>query len=537
MKISYLLQNQVIVRPKLYDFKIFLSKYWFYLLLLCFGFVCLVFLIASNTRSPDKSPKDKFKSLVDCLTSAGVDGKNIIQRSNGTRYTEINWQWNTVNGYVRPMAYLLANDVSDVQNAVICCRLSKVRLVARSGGHSIVKYGFGDSNSLVIDLKRLNKIKIDATKMNCEIGAGARGALVTYTLWKAGEFMIPVGVCPTVGIGGYALGGGYGYYTRFFGLASDNLLELEMVDAKGKLLLINNSTNEDLFWALRGGGGGSFGIVTKLKFKMHSAPKYVLYGIYQYKFDDFQQYYEAWQTFITSGQPYNIGTLTSTHSDSIEMEIFKFYFKSNEKVFADFDDLLDSFSFPKATISSFKKMSYHDFVLMTTQYYSLAPLTELSELANITKHSNVGRTKVKSIYVDNILDKNKISKLQLLLRDYLKVASLHIELNIGAINNFNCSETAFVHRGKNLYHIQLEVFNDKKEQTFLNAVSAMNSFYEASKEILSHGESYQNYMDEDIPDYLERYYGTNLKKLIQVKMRIDPENVFYHPQSIPANFD
>lgn len=537
MKIHVLLQHIALDEPKLIRIKIFLSKYWHFLLLICLGLACFVYYIVKNARPPLLPPKFYLNSLEDCLTSGGVDSKNIIWRDNGTKYTEINWQWNTVNGYLQPMVYLIANNVMDVQNAVICCQIFKVRLVARSGGHSLVKYGFGDSNTLVIDLKRLNQITIDPIQMNCVIGAGARTGLITYTLWRAGGFMIPVSLCPTVGISGLALGGGYGYYTRLFGLVSDNLLELEMVDATGKVLLINNSTNEDLFWALRGGGGGSFGIVTKLKFKMHSAPKNVVYGMYEYSIDDFPQYYEAWQTFITSDQPHNIGTLTRMHSNKIEMEIFKFYLQDKEKVnMVEFDNIFNSSTFPTDNVRSIKQMSYREFILVTAQHYSKTPLNHPSDIANIKKHNIVGMTKVKSMYVDTILHKDKISELHDVFKEYLKFASLQIECNMGAINNFSCEETAFIHRGMNLYHIELEFVNDENAEINLEALASMNTFYEDSKAVLNHRESYQNYADQDVPDYLERYYGANLDKLIQVKRRVDPGNVFNHPQSIPTSF-
>ncbi|KAJ6647372.1 Berberine bridge enzyme-like 25, partial [Pseudolycoriella hygida] len=338
-----------------------------------------------------------FNSLEKCLTSAGIDQEHIIRRSNETKYKEINWQWNTVNGHLEPMAYLVAKDVSYVRKAVICCQQLKIRLVPRSGGHSLVKSSFGDSDSLVIDLKRLNSISVDPDQMSCEIGTGAQAGFISYKLWKKGQFMIPTGICPTVGIGGLASGGGYGYYTRFLGLTSDNLLELEMVDAQGKL-------------------------------------------------------------------------------------------------------------------------------------------RHPSDLANITRHCNVGMTKVKSIYVDVILDEVGISKLQTLLDAYLNFGIVHIEQNSGAVNNLTCSQTAFIHRGTNMYHIQLEVFSDAKEDVNLKAISAMNAFYESSRNVFHHRESYQNYLDEDISDYLERYYGANLRKLIEVKKRIDPGNMFHHPHSIPVDF-
>lgn len=113
-----------------------------------------------------------------------------------------------------PLVYLVAADVSDIQKAVVCCRLTKVRIVARSGGHSYVKSGFGDSRSLVVDLATLNRISLDSVKETCEVGPGARNGFISYTLWEKG-FLVAQGICPTVGIAGLTLGGGYVHFSAF----------------------------------------------------------------------------------------------------------------------------------------------------------------------------------------------------------------------------------------------------------------------------------------------------------------------------------
>lgn len=465
----------------------------------------------------------KFKSLETCLILAGVKDKNIIPRNNGHKYAEWNYQWNTLNGYVKPMAYLVADDVFDIQTAVLCCKLLKIRLVVRSGGHSYLKTSYGDSNSLVIDLQRLNKITSNPKGMNCDIGSGALVGVISYTLWKEGNYVVPVGICPTVGVGGLTLGGGYGYFSREFGLSSDNLIELEMVDAKGQLLVINNHTNTDLFWALRGGGGGSFGIVTNFKFQMYHGPKSIVYGRYYYNIDSFALFYNAWQSLVTSDLPNKIGTQIEIVKDTITMEIFSFNFQNIDNATLssmDIEKLLHSFSFPKHTERLISVQSYDEFLSVTSQYYS-------------QEGQYVGWKKVKSMFVYKVLNRAEISKLQTLLSPYLEWSKLYIVHDGGAIDYFSRSETAFIHRN-NLCNIQLQAFTADSEEANLSADSAMNIFYEKSKEVFNHRESYQNFLDQDIGDFLERYYAENLKKLIQTKMRIDPENVFHHPQSIPT---
>ena len=84
-----------------------------------------------------------------------------------------------------------------------------------------------------------------------------------------------------------------------------------------------------------------------------------------------------------------------------------------------------------------------------------------------------------------------------------------------------------------MFQVQLKYLDESGVHPDLNGVSAMNMFYDQSKILFNHRESYQNYMDGDITDYFQRYYGQNLERLIEIKVKVDPENVFRHPRSIP----
>lgn len=513
---------------------------------ICSHLIILSFVVTSNCYSSSLLAKatkvrvtdPKLKNLLDCLTSAGVDDKKIHTREHTreNKYFELNFQWNTLNGYMTPLVYLVATEISDIQKAVVCSRLTKVRIVARSGGHSYVKSGFGDSRSLVVDLATLNRISLDSVEETCEVGPGARNGLISYTLWEKG-FLVAQGICPTVGIAGLTLGGGYGHFTRLLGLTLDNLIEVEMVEAKGKLLVANNTTNKDLFWALRGGGTGNFGIVSKFKFKMYRAPKSIAYGAYEYSFNDFAQFYNAWQSLIAV-VPNNIFSILEMEKNYIKMRLFAFNGPNLDNVSVNcLNRLRNSFNFPVPTKSSTKLLSHSEFLLAEGQPYSSTLLTHPSQLANMTEHNHIGWKKVKSFYVETILNTNEISKFKELLSVYVQYASITMEFDGGAINNIHSSTTSFVHRSNNLYHIQLRPLNAQGEQPNMEADVAMKTLYEDCKAIFNHHKSYQNYLDQDIPDYLTRYYGANLKRLVQVKKTIDPENIFHHRQSIPVDYD
>ncbi|KAF0441097.1 FAD-binding domain-containing protein [Gigaspora margarita] len=154
-----------------------------------------------------------------------------------------------------PSVLVYAVDNKDVQKAVKCAVELKRDIVPRSGGHSYEKYGLGGrDNVIVLDLTFINGITIDSNSKTAKIGAGNRLGEVYNQLNQAG-FLMPAGLCPSVGIGGHVLGGGFGYYSRKYGLACDNIISMEMVDANGNILQVDSTLNPDLFFALRGAGG------------------------------------------------------------------------------------------------------------------------------------------------------------------------------------------------------------------------------------------------------------------------------------------
>lgn len=495
--------------------------------------------IALDAEGDTSTNEAKLKRFETCLLSSGTSAESIVFRGNGPEYgpvyDKLNWQWNALNGYVIPTAYVVAKNVVDVQNSVICSKSSNLRIVARSGGHSYLKYSFGDSESVVIDLSNFNQVLPDPNNMTCEIGPGARAGRVTSTLWERGEFLTTTAVNPSVGAGGVTLGGGYGHFTRLYGLACDNLIELEMVDANGKLLIINDHENTDLFWALRGGGGGSFGIVTKMKFKMYHAPKSIEFGSVQYNSDDFPQFYDAWQSLVTSKHLTNISGYALMYNNIIDLKIY--YLSSNrmktdERSAMKIENLLKAFPFPNVIHSSVEVISYPEFLLMDARPQFKTEIKQISQLADIDEF--LGWKKIKSFYVDKMLSEKEIREVEGLSKPFNKLCTWHFEMNGGAVNNFNSTDTAFVHRGENMFHVQLKFIDENSDHPNLMGVSVMDDFYDKTKVLFNHRESYQNYMDGDITDYFERYYGTNLKRLVEIKLKVDPENVFRHPRSVPT---
>ena len=170
------------------------------------------------------------------------------------------------NGMIdkRPALIARAADVADVMASVDFAREKRLLLAVRGGGHNGPGLGTCD-DGLVIDLSRLKGIRVDQRRRTVRVEGGALWGEVDHATHPFG-FAVPSGFLSTTGVGGLTLGGGIGYLSRKYGLTIDNLLEVDVVLADGRLVTASPEENEDLFWAVRG-GGGNFGVVTSFLFR------------------------------------------------------------------------------------------------------------------------------------------------------------------------------------------------------------------------------------------------------------------------------
>ena len=173
----------------------------------------------------------------------------------------------------RPNVIVRPVGVDDVVAAVDYARENGLPIAVRGGSHSVPGFGTGD-DAVVIDLGRLQRVEVDAARRTARAEGGATwGAFNDAT--AAHGLATTGGIISTTGIGGLTLGGGIGYLARGFGLSCDNLRGAEVVTADGRVVAATPHENEDLFWALRG-GGGNFGVVTAFEYDLH--PVAEIYG-------------------------------------------------------------------------------------------------------------------------------------------------------------------------------------------------------------------------------------------------------------------
>ncbi len=253
--------------------------------------------------SSRRSPRTRREFLVDTIVGAGIvatgacfpqsppktsaqhrfDGKiatlrdavsGLVLTPSDALYKRYRPVFNRRFDSIFPAVIVMPNSVPDVQATIGWVRHHGFALGLRGGGHSYL--GNSICEGVVIDLRNLNAVRLagagrdTAGEIAVEVGGGARLIHVASALGRK-RLALPLGSCPSVGVGGFTLGGGIGLSSRLLGLASDRLLEVELVTAEGRVVQASARENPGLFWACQGGGGGQLGIVTRMRMRAHRA--------------------------------------------------------------------------------------------------------------------------------------------------------------------------------------------------------------------------------------------------------------------------
>jgi FAD/FMN-containing dehydrogenase len=195
-------------------------------------------------------------------------------------YDEARTIWNAMIDR-HPGAVVRCRGAADIVAAVRFAREHGLLLAVRGGGHNIAGNAVCEGG-LLIDLSLMRSVRVDPASRTARVEPGATlGDFDKEAL--AFGLATPLGINSTTGVAGLTLGGGFGWLSRKFGLAADNLISTDVVTAEGKLVRASETENSDLFWALRG-GGGNFGVVSSFEFRLHPVGPMVLSGLIVHSF-------------------------------------------------------------------------------------------------------------------------------------------------------------------------------------------------------------------------------------------------------------
>jgi FAD/FMN-containing dehydrogenase len=203
----------------------------------------------------------------------GIRGEVIVP--GDANYDEARAVWNAMIER-RPAVIVRCRGAADVCRAVRFARYSGLRLAVRGGGHNIAGNAVCDGG-VVIDLSLMRSVRVDPAARTARVEAGCTLRDVDHEAQAFG-LAVPVGINSTTGIAGLTLGGGFGWISRSLGLTIDSLLSADVVTAEGELVHASGTDHPDLFWAIRG-GGGNFGIVTSFEFRLHPVGPQVYAGL------------------------------------------------------------------------------------------------------------------------------------------------------------------------------------------------------------------------------------------------------------------
>jgi len=441
-------------------------------------------------------------------------GKLVLPGDAG--YATAKLAYNPLFDSRKPAAVAQVANPSDVQACVALAYASRIPIAARSGGHSYDGYSTPDSG-LVVDLGGLKDVQVQSDG-TATIGAGARLMDVYAALADAGR-CLPAGSCPTVGIGGLTLGGGVGVLTTKYGLTCDKLVSAQIVTGDGKLRTVSASQEPDLFWALRGGGGGNFGVVTSFTFQTEPAPQLTVFQL-QFPGGSVADVLGGWQQFVADAPDELWTTMGVSGGNPPTCRINGCFVGSQSGLSPLLSKLIaatgvqpsNRYTLPKSYLDAMRYFG-------GCASYSNAQCTPSWNGNGVLKRESF--TATSRVLAKPLSDTGKFAEL-MTGRSGMDVLLDSIG---GAAARVGATDTAFPHRGS------LATAQIYQGSTAASARTAVGEVRDTLGDLIGAG-AYVNYIDSGIKDWGAAYYGPNLPKLRKVAQQYDPDGVLSFDQSV-----
>lgn len=465
----------------------------------------------SANHTPDPSSKLSWTALADLETS--LAGRVVLP--GDPDYNEARQESNPAfQSYPQVIVYCASE--RDVLLCLAFARTTGLWVAVRCGGHSTAGYSVNDG--MVIDLSELHSVVLDEANATVHVGAGTDfdrfNAAMDGTGWH-----VPTGACGSVCVGGFVQGGGYGYTSRAFGIQCDKAANFRIALADGRIVNANDRENPDLFWALRGGTGGNFGIVLQVSYRMVRLDQVWAFAVSWDAAHAAEVLELMQQRFMKTGAPDQLGYMMNLGyvGGAPVYMVQGMYCGSRDEGLAAIAAWLEV---PSAQLLVDRMGTYPQMdIYLEDHPYSLPD--NLPDGAAETKASG---------YIDRPLTRAQWQSIV----DYFQTSPngwtlAYLEPYGGAINRMPVGDTAFIHRHVDT-DLVVDVFwtNDQERQQ-------MDAWLEGFMQLLRpmmNGHVYQNYPDARLADFRHAYFGLAFDRLLEVKKRYDPDNFFHYQQSI-----
>jgi FAD/FMN-containing dehydrogenase len=466
-----------------------------------------------NLRTLDASTK---KISPDTVAALRFRLRGTVALPGEDGYDTARTIWNAMIDR-RPGLVVRCLGASDVINAVKLARDENLLVAVRSGGHNIAGNAVCDGG-LLIDLSLMKSVHVDPASATARVQPGATLADFDKEA-QAFRLATPLGINSTTGVAGLTLGGGFGWTTRKFGLTVDNLISADVVTADAKLIRANAKEHDDLFWALRG-GGGNFGVVTSFEFNLHPLGPEVLSGLVVHPFENAGELLPEFRR-IANEAPDELTIwvvmrkapplpFIPTEWHGKEVLIFAACYSGDIKEGEKAVKPLRALGKPIADV-----ISPHPFTgweaafdpLLTPgarNYWKSHDFADLSDPA------------IKAI----------LEAVRSLPSPECEVFIAHVG---GAMARVPANATAWSNRDAHFIMNAHTRWRDKAQDSA--CIAWARQLFEATAPYAS-GSVYINFMPDDENDRVEKAYGPNYRRLTEIKRRYDPNNLFRVNQNI-----
>lgn len=422
-------------------------------------------------------------------------------------YDDARTVWNGVIDR-HPAAILQCIDAGDVVAGVNAARSHDVPLSVKSGGHMTTGHAVCD-DGLMLDLSPLNAIRVDPDRRTIKLGGG--------TNWNDANAealphnLLPPGIPLNVGVGGFTLGGGLGVTARVEGLAIDNLLEIDVVTAEGTIVTASADEHRELFWALRGGGGG-VGVVTSFTFQCRRGGRESLVGQAMYPVDAagaYLRYFEEQMDRLPDVLYPVVSLITIPDLPGLPEDL------PGTPALSVYVMCVGEPTDVEAPLQDF--LEFGDPLLASTDVVDYADLFAPFVISKGERHH------WKSVYLDELSD----DLIESLIAEVLPLPTPGTAVNFyglgGAIDAVGTDETAYAHRGSRfLFHITTHWTEALDDEANIAWTRDLHSIVRP----FGNGGEYLNNQTDATPMRVQAAFGTHHDRLSDIKHTWDPGNVF-----------